>query len=93
MQYEGATNEGGKSVTIWDHFSRTYPGLSDNKKSTDTILPTRSLVNLYLKTYDYFINSLTAERTKMHNADVAIDFYHRYKVLPIISLFFINMHP
>ncbi|KAG7566346.1 Glycoside hydrolase family 1 [Arabidopsis suecica] len=44
FQYEGATNEGGKSPTIWDHFSRTYP-----------------------------------ERTKMHNADVAIDFYHRYK--------------
>ncbi|CAH8357465.1 unnamed protein product [Eruca vesicaria subsp. sativa] len=43
-QYEGATDEGGKSPAIWDHFSRTYP-----------------------------------ERTKMHNADVAIDFYHRYK--------------
>ncbi|AEE80017.1 Beta-glucosidase 30 [Arabidopsis thaliana] len=44
FQYEGATSEGGKSPTIWDHFSLTYP-----------------------------------ERTKMHNADVAIDFYHRYK--------------
>ncbi|KFK35218.1 hypothetical protein AALP_AA5G255600 [Arabis alpina] len=44
FQYEGATDEGGKSPAIWDHFSRTYP-----------------------------------ERTKMHNADVAIDFYHRYK--------------
>ncbi|CAA7021613.1 unnamed protein product [Microthlaspi erraticum] len=44
FQYEGATNEGGKSPTTWDHFSHTYP-----------------------------------ERTKMHNADVAVDFYHRYK--------------
>ena len=30
MQYEGATDEGGKSPAIWDHFSRTYPGLSKN---------------------------------------------------------------
>ncbi|EOA26977.1 hypothetical protein CARUB_v10023074mg [Capsella rubella] len=44
FQYEGATNEGGKSPSIWDHFSHTYP-----------------------------------ERTKMHNGDVALDFYHRYK--------------
>lgn len=31
MQYEGATNEGGKSPAIWDHFSRNYPGQSDNQ--------------------------------------------------------------
>jgi len=39
------------------------------------------ICEMWLKTDGYFINSLTAERTKMHNADVAIDFYHRYKVL------------
>ncbi|XP_019056797.1 PREDICTED: beta-glucosidase 28-like [Tarenaya hassleriana] len=44
LQYEGATNEGGKSTTIWDHFAHTYP-----------------------------------DRTNMDNADVALDFYHRYK--------------
>ncbi|EOA29111.1 hypothetical protein CARUB_v10025378mg [Capsella rubella] len=44
FQYEGATSEGGKSPTIWDYFSHTFP-----------------------------------ERTSMQNADVAVDFYHRYK--------------
>ncbi|CAH2058010.1 unnamed protein product [Thlaspi arvense] len=43
-QYEGATSEGGKSPSIWDYFSHTFP-----------------------------------ERTNMQNADVAVDFYHRYK--------------
>ncbi|KFK37252.1 hypothetical protein AALP_AA4G233600 [Arabis alpina] len=44
FQIEGATSEGGKSPTIWDYFSHTFP-----------------------------------ERTNMQNADVATDFYHRYK--------------
>ncbi|AEC10424.1 beta glucosidase 29 [Arabidopsis thaliana] len=44
FQSEGATSEGGKSPTIWDYFSHTFP-----------------------------------ERTNMQNADVAVDFYHRYK--------------
>ncbi|KAG2326095.1 hypothetical protein Bca52824_008823 [Brassica carinata] len=44
FQTEGATSEGGKSPTIWDYFSHTFP-----------------------------------ERTNMQNADVAVDFYHRYK--------------
>jgi len=45
MQYEGATSEGGKSPTIWDHFSLTYPGLSDYKNQRtdfiDTSIPTK----------------------------------------------------
>ncbi|XP_024010874.1 beta-glucosidase 29 isoform X2 [Eutrema salsugineum] len=44
FQTEGATSEGGKSPTIWDYFSHTFP-----------------------------------ERTNMQNADIAADFYHRYK--------------
>ncbi|KAL0769977.1 hypothetical protein Bca101_035127 [Brassica carinata] len=44
FQTEGATSVGGKSPTIWDYFSHTFP-----------------------------------ERTNMQNADVAVDFYHRYK--------------
>ena len=28
FQYEGAANEGGRGPSIWDTFSRKYPGLS-----------------------------------------------------------------